>query len=97
MSKLTHYYLMICVWPQVSGAGDGLVRTWAVTKSADGRFSELCQIGAFGVRGYVNGLHISRDGQVVVAGVGQEPRCGRWAVDKNAKNGVHSFRTTTDV
>lgn len=81
---------------QVSGAGDGFIRIWAVKKVAEDRFSELSQLGAFGIRGFVNGVHISRDGQVVVAGVGQEPRVGRWAVDKKSKNGVQAFRVSME-
>lgn len=76
----------------MSGAGDGLVRLWEVQRESDNRFSRLSKLASFGVRGFVNGLHISRNGEIIVAGVGQEPRVGRWAVDKQAKNGVQAFR-----
>lgn len=44
------------------------------------------------VRGCVNGLALSRTGQLVVAAVGQEPRLGRWIRDKGARNGLALFR-----
>ena len=44
------------------------------------------------VRGFVNSLQIGRSGSVLVAGVGQEPRMGRWLRDGKAKNGVVMYR-----
>ncbi|GMH38155.1 hypothetical protein BSKO_06039 [Bryopsis sp. KO-2023] len=72
----------------VSGAGDGLIRMWEVQRSGGDRFEGLKQIGGLGARGFVNGLHISKDARVVIAGVGAEPRVGRWSIDKQAKSRV---------
>lgn len=40
------------------------------------------------VQGFINGICISKDGQHVVAAVGQEHRLGRWWSIQGAKNGV---------
>jgi ribosomal RNA-processing protein 9 len=72
-----------------SGAADGVVRLWKVP-DASGRV--LMPIGALPVRGFVNSLQIGRSGKVLVAGVGQEPRMGRWLRDAKAKNGVVIYR-----
>lgn len=71
---------------QASGAGDGLVRLWQV---ADGKVGKvLRELGALPARGFVNSLQIAKSGQFLVAGMGQEPRLGRWARDGNARNGL---------
>jgi ribosomal RNA-processing protein 9 len=67
-----------------SGAADGAVRLWR------------CEAGAFGfeprgglpARGFVNALAVAASGRFLLAGMGQEPRLGRWARDGGAKNGV---------
>lgn len=76
-----------CLRPQASGAGDGLIRLWAVE---DGRAGSqvLRPLGGLPAPGFVNGLHLARSGRYVVAGMGQEPRLGRWARDGGGKNGV---------
>jgi hypothetical protein len=40
----------------------------------------------------VNGLAIASSGKFLLAGVGQEPRLGRWGRDASAKNGVVMHR-----
>lgn len=45
-------------------------------------------IGALQARGYVNALAVARSGRFVLAGMGQEPRLGRWGRDAKARNGV---------
>jgi ribosomal RNA-processing protein 9 len=77
---------------QASGAGDGLIRLWAVEKGATG-LSTLRQLGSLPARGFVNGLAIARSGRFLVAAMGQEPRLGRWLRDGSAKNGtlLHSI------
>jgi hypothetical protein len=42
--------------------------------------------------GFVNSLQFSVDGQVLVAGLGQEHKLGRWWRIKEAKNGVRIIR-----
>jgi ribosomal RNA-processing protein 9 len=79
---------------QASGAGDGVIRLWEVEGTAGAKGRQLAEIGGLPARGFVNALAIARSGQFVVAGVGQEPRLGRWARDVAAKNGllVHGLK-----
>lgn len=72
-----------------SGAADGVVRLWKIP-DASGRV--LMPLGGLPVRGFVNSLQIGRSGKLLVAGVGQEPRMGRWLRDAKAKNGVVIYR-----
>jgi ribosomal RNA-processing protein 9 len=67
-----------------SGAGDGAVRLWRVGAGAFGFEAR----GALPARGFVNALAVARSGRFVLAGMGQEPRLGRWARDAGARNGV---------
>lgn len=71
---------------QASGAGDGLIRLWAIGKKGSG--NTLLTKGALPARGFVNGLAIAKSGRFLVAAVGQEPRLGRWLRDGAAKNGT---------
>ncbi len=55
----------------------------------DGRHGKtLREIGQLPARGFVNALKLARSGRFVLAGMGQEPRLGRWARDSKASNGV---------
>ncbi|CAE6185227.1 unnamed protein product [Arabidopsis arenosa] len=67
-----------------SGAGDGCVRLWGVESG-----SRAIQ-PSFGLPlpGFVNSLAFAKSGQFLIAGVGQEPRLGRWGCLKSAQNGV---------
>lgn len=71
---------------QASGAGDGVIRLWQV---ADGKVGKVLQeLGGLPARGFVNSLQFAKSGKFLVAGMGQEPRLGRWARDGSAKNGL---------
>ena len=71
---------------QASGAGDGVIRLWQVV---DGKVGKILQeLGGLPARGFVNSLQFSRSGKLLIAGMGQEPRMGRWARDGIAKNGL---------
>jgi ribosomal RNA-processing protein 9 len=73
-----------------SGSADGVIHLWKIP-DASGRV--LTPIGeGLPVRGFVNSLQIGKSGKVLVAGVGQEPRMGRWLRDAKAKNGVVIYR-----
>lgn len=76
------------VQTQASGAGDGVVRLWRVADAKGGSSKALEAVGGVPVRGFVNSLALGRSGRVLVAGVGQEPRMGRWLRDAAARNGV---------
>ena len=73
-----------------SGAGDGIIRLWKVSDGGrgDGGRRALEDVGAVPVRGFVNSLAIARSARFLVAGIGQEPRMGRWLRDPKARNGV---------
>ncbi len=83
---------------QASGAADGLIRLWAVQEGHTGA-QALSPIGGLPARGFVNALHIARSARFVLAGMGQEPRLGRWARDAQAKNGLllHQLSLEEDV
>ncbi|XP_024534000.1 U3 snoRNP-associated protein-like EMB2271 [Selaginella moellendorffii] len=67
-----------------SGAGDGKIQLWSVE---DGNKS-LKPLHTLPAKGFVNALAFARSGRFLLAGVGQEPRLGRWARNSQAKNGV---------
>lgn len=78
-----------------SGASDGLLRLWAVDKRAGGRDAAgapllpiLRQVKEVAMPGFVNSLAFAKNASVLVAGVGQEHRLGRWSRIKEAANGV---------
>ena len=72
---------------QASGAGDGLIRLWEVEEGKSGA-QGLSRLGGLPAQGFVNALHVAKSGRFVLAGMGQEPRLGRWARDGTAKNGL---------
>lgn len=57
-----------------------------------GAFRAAAPIGDIPVDGFVNALALGESGRILVAGLGQEPRWGRWARVKHAKNGVKVCR-----
>lgn len=73
-----------------SGAGDGLIKLWKVWDGGkgDGGRRVLDQIGSIAARGFVNSLAIAKSAKFLVAGMGQEPRMGRWLRDSSAQNGI---------
>lgn len=74
-----------------SGAGNGTLCLWKVSDEGGGggrQGKTLQPIGGIPVRGFINSIQIARSGRFLAAGVGQEPRMGRWLRDKVARNGV---------
>ncbi|XP_052179860.1 U3 snoRNP-associated protein-like EMB2271 [Diospyros lotus] len=67
-----------------SGAGNGSVRLWAIGSELKD-FRPLFELPLVG---FVNSLAFAKSGEFLVAGVGQEPRLGRWGRVPAAKNGV---------
>ncbi|XVE89353.1 hypothetical protein DITRI_Ditri19aG0195300 [Diplodiscus trichospermus] len=67
-----------------SGAGNGFVRLWAI-ESGKKDIQPLYEVPLVG---FVNSLAFAKSAQFLVAGVGQEPRLGRWGRLPTAKNGV---------
>ena len=75
-----------------TGSSDGFVRLWSLEKSEVNGLPKLVSQQTIPVRGFVNGIGFSGEGDWMVVGVGREHRMGRWEVDKEAKNGVLFFK-----
>uniref|UniRef100_A0A5B6ZNM4 Putative U3 small nucleolar RNA-interacting protein 2 n=1 Tax=Davidia involucrata TaxID=16924 RepID=A0A5B6ZNM4_DAVIN len=73
-----------------SGAGNGSIRLWGIESESKG----IRPLFELPVVGFVNSLAFAKSGQFLVAGVGQEPRLGRWGRLPAARNGVaiHSLK-----
>ncbi|XP_015574906.1 U3 snoRNP-associated protein-like EMB2271 [Ricinus communis] len=67
-----------------SGAGNGSVRLWAI----DGAPKGIRPLYDLPLVGFINSLAFSKSGRFLAAGVGQEPRLGRWGRISAAQNGV---------
>ncbi|KAJ1690479.1 hypothetical protein LUZ63_014634 [Rhynchospora breviuscula] len=67
-----------------SGAGNGTVRLWALEPESRG----IHPLYNFPLDGFVNALAFAKSGRFLLAGVGQEPRLGRWGRNRTARNGV---------
>ena len=72
---------------QASGGGDGVIRLWGLEGEAAGRRS-LRELGGLPGRGFVNALCVANSGRFLLAGMGQEPRMGRWSRDARGRNGL---------
>ena len=86
-SQLHNNWLATCAL-QASGAGNGSICLWAVKNGKGGRPESLDAIGSVPAAGFINGLQLATSGRFLVAGIGQEPRLGRWARIASARNGV---------
>merc|ERR1712190_274705 len=80
--------LNVCISSNLvaAGLGDGSIRLIKHTKSLSNQCDTLNLHYSFPIRGFVNGLKLSRSSRFIIAGIGQEPRFGRWAIDNSAKN-----------
>ena len=67
-----------------SGAADGAIRLWKTSHLGE----PLVPLHCLAARGFVNSLQVASSGRFVLAGMGQEPRLGRWGRDSGAKNGL---------
>ncbi|KAI3497656.1 hypothetical protein L1887_33110 [Cichorium endivia] len=67
-----------------SGAGNGVVRLWEIENDAKG----VRPLFELPLVGYVNSLAFAKSGKFLVAGVGKEPRLGRWGSLPDARHGV---------
>ncbi|KAK1406070.1 hypothetical protein QVD17_42267 [Tagetes erecta] len=67
-----------------SGAGNGVVRLWEIENDAKG----IRPLFELPLVGYVNSLAFAKSGKFLVAGVGKEPRLGRWGSLPDARHGV---------
>ncbi|GLT90710.1 hypothetical protein SLE2022_086300 [Rubroshorea leprosula] len=71
-----------------SGAGNGCVRLWALDSESKG----IRPLYDLPLVGFANSLAFAKSGQLIIAGVGQEPRLGRWGRHPAARNGVAIHR-----
>lgn len=73
-----------------SGAGNGSVRLWEIESDSKG----IRPLFELPLVGFVNSLAFAKSGEFLVAGVGKEPRLGRWGRLPGARHGVavHSLR-----
>ncbi|XP_006823495.1 U3 small nucleolar RNA-interacting protein 2-like [Saccoglossus kowalevskii] len=67
-----------------AGSKDGNIRLWQCGKD----FKTLTPLFKIPIIGFVNALKFSNDGSMLVAGVGQEHKLGRWWRIKEAKNSI---------
>ncbi|KAJ6740989.1 U3 SMALL NUCLEOLAR RNA INTERACTING PROTEIN 2 [Salix purpurea] len=67
-----------------SGAGNGSVHLWTIEGAGKG----IQPLHDLPLIGFVNSLAFAKSGKFLVAGVGQEPRLGRWGHNSAARNGV---------
>ncbi|XP_022994784.1 U3 snoRNP-associated protein-like YAO [Cucurbita maxima] len=67
-----------------SGAGNGFVRLWALGSDK----KDVRPLYDLPLVGFLNSLTFANSGRFVVAGVGQEPRLGRWGRIPASRNGV---------
>ncbi|XP_022104005.1 U3 small nucleolar RNA-interacting protein 2-like isoform X2 [Acanthaster planci] len=67
-----------------SGSKDSKVRLWQCSEG----YRSLQPLASIDVVGFVNALQFTSDGRLLVAGVGQEHRLGRWWCLKEAKNSI---------
>ncbi|XP_064632922.1 U3 small nucleolar RNA-interacting protein 2-like isoform X2 [Lineus longissimus] len=67
-----------------SGSRDGCIRLWQVSEG----YRSLKPLFSIPVVGFVNSLQFSPDGGLLIAGVGQEHKWGRWWRKPEAKNSV---------
>lgn len=66
-----------------TGSCDGNIKLWKITKE-----NNIIHIKDIPLIGWINALHFTSNGKYLVAGVGQEPKYGRWSPIKKAKNGI---------
>jgi len=71
-----------------TGSRDGDVRIWSV----GAEFKTISLVKKFKMPGFVNSLSICSEGKLIIAGIGQEHRLGRWWVEKKAKNRIQLFK-----
>jgi len=71
-----------------SGSKDGFIRFW----KCGNEYKSMSPLFTLPVLGFVNSLQFSADGRLLIAGIGQEHKLGRWWHIKTAKNAVCIIR-----
>jgi len=67
-----------------AGSQDGFIRLWKCGEN----FRSLTPILTVPACGFINALAFSSDGKLLIAGIGQEHRLGRWWRNPSAKNEI---------
>jgi ribosomal RNA-processing protein 9 len=67
-----------------SGSGTGEIRLWKLSDHKD----SFTLLNIIPVPGIINCLQFSKSGKYLIAGIGQEPRMGRWVRIPEARNGT---------
>lgn len=92
----THFHTYnLRVYPYVfTGSSDGVVKFWRLGggagKNKKNNHQQLQQLENLSLPcvGFANALDFDKKGRILVVGVGQEHRLGRWTREKKAKNGI---------
>eukprot|EP00088_Acartia_fossae_P030393 TRINITY_DN3135_c0_g1_i3.p1 TRINITY_DN3135_c0_g1~~TRINITY_DN3135_c0_g1_i3.p1 ORF type:complete len:461 (-),score=88.09 TRINITY_DN3135_c0_g1_i3:2-1384(-) len=71
-----------------TGSRDGSIRIWSVGEA----FKSIIPVRTIELAGFINCLSIGEGGTLLVAGVGQEHRLGRWWREPAVKNRIHLFK-----
>ena len=82
-----------------TGSSDGFVRLWSLKRDGSDKSRSVAAGASMGlpklklekeipIKGFVNGLSFSSSGEMLVVGVGQEHRLGRWEHALGARNGL---------
>jgi len=72
-----------------TGSHNGEIKLWKLSSSSksSGGIS-LEEKASIPVAGFINGIEIAKSGRLLVAGVSQEHRFGRWRRIPSARNGI---------
>jgi len=74
-----------------TGSRDGHIRIWSVGE----QYRSIKLVNKIEIAGFVNSLSISLEGKLIIAGIGQGHRLGRWWTIKQVKNRIHLFKLNT--
>ena len=74
-----------------TGSHNGQIKLWKLNSSSKSSGSggvNLEEVASVAVDGFINGIEIAKSGRLMVAGVSQEHRFGRWRRISSARNGI---------
>lgn len=86
----------------VSGSSDGLIKFWRIGRPTDNASKKTKMVIdamplSIPIRGVVNDIAVSQNGQLAIAAVGRDHKHGRWIVAPEAKNGLMFVRINHDA
>jgi len=71
----------------ITGSREGSLKIWSVGEG----FKSINHLANIKLPGFINSLSIGKSGRMIVAGVGQEHRLGRWWREQGVKNRILIF------